>query len=144
MEGRTATAETAVFAAPLARGFGAPPTSHCSTGCFAHIVFPLALWYNCYTFEVREDREGEYYHLVSLWKATQEEQQLYEAKRVKPRNLPPPRSLPGAPIAVRMSKGSAPRRARAWRTGLNAPSPGRQMRNSLARRAALGCAFSRR
>jgi uncharacterized DUF497 family protein len=30
-------------------------------------------------FEVREDREGEYYHLVTLWKATQEEQQLYEA-----------------------------------------------------------------
>ncbi len=30
-------------------------------------------------FEVREDREGEYYHLVSLWKATKEEQQLYEA-----------------------------------------------------------------
>jgi uncharacterized DUF497 family protein len=29
-------------------------------------------------FEVREDREGEYYHLVALWKATQEEQQLYE------------------------------------------------------------------
>jgi hypothetical protein len=30
-------------------------------------------------FEVREDREGEYYHLVTLWKATQEEQRLYEA-----------------------------------------------------------------
>ena len=30
-------------------------------------------------FEVREDREGEYYHLVTLWKATHEEQQLYEA-----------------------------------------------------------------
>jgi uncharacterized DUF497 family protein len=29
-------------------------------------------------FEVREDREGEYYHLVPLWKATREEQQLYE------------------------------------------------------------------
>jgi uncharacterized DUF497 family protein len=29
-------------------------------------------------FEVREDGEGEYYHLVTLWKATQEEQQLYE------------------------------------------------------------------
>jgi hypothetical protein len=29
-------------------------------------------------FEVREDREGEYYHLVTLWKATTEEQQLYE------------------------------------------------------------------
>jgi uncharacterized DUF497 family protein len=29
-------------------------------------------------FEVREDGEGEYCHLVPLWKATQEEQQLYE------------------------------------------------------------------
>ena len=29
-------------------------------------------------FEVREDRAGEYYHLVTLWKATQQEQQLYE------------------------------------------------------------------
>ncbi len=29
-------------------------------------------------FEVREDREGEYYRLVTLWKATKEEQQLYE------------------------------------------------------------------
>jgi hypothetical protein len=28
-------------------------------------------------FEVREDEEGEYYHLVTLWKATKEEQQLY-------------------------------------------------------------------
>ena len=29
-------------------------------------------------FEVREDDEGEYYHLVTLWKATRQEQQLYE------------------------------------------------------------------
>ncbi len=29
-------------------------------------------------FEVREDRKGEYYHLVTLWKATKQEQQLYE------------------------------------------------------------------
>ena len=29
-------------------------------------------------FEVREDGEGEYYHLVTLWKATTQEQQLYE------------------------------------------------------------------
>ena len=29
-------------------------------------------------FEVREDEEGEYYHLVTLWKATKQEQQLYE------------------------------------------------------------------
>jgi len=29
-------------------------------------------------FEVREDEEGEYYHLVTLWKSTREEQELYE------------------------------------------------------------------
>ena len=29
-------------------------------------------------FEVREDKEGEYYHLVTLWKATKEEEELYE------------------------------------------------------------------
>jgi uncharacterized DUF497 family protein len=28
-------------------------------------------------FEVREDEEGEYHHLVTLWKATREEEQLY-------------------------------------------------------------------
>jgi uncharacterized DUF497 family protein len=29
-------------------------------------------------FEVRQDNEGEYYHLVTLWKATKQEQRLYE------------------------------------------------------------------
>jgi len=29
-------------------------------------------------FEVREDTEGECYHLVTLWKATKEERTLYE------------------------------------------------------------------
>jgi hypothetical protein len=28
-------------------------------------------------FEVREDSEGEYYHLVTLWRSTREEQKLY-------------------------------------------------------------------
>jgi uncharacterized DUF497 family protein len=28
-------------------------------------------------FEVREDEEGEYYHLITLWKATREEERLY-------------------------------------------------------------------
>lgn len=28
--------------------------------------------------EIREDKDGEYYHLVTLWKATTEEQKLYE------------------------------------------------------------------
>jgi uncharacterized DUF497 family protein len=29
-------------------------------------------------FEMREDEEGEYFHLVTLWRATRQEQQLYE------------------------------------------------------------------
>ncbi|HEY6348256.1 MAG TPA: BrnT family toxin [Candidatus Angelobacter sp.] len=29
-------------------------------------------------FEVREDRQGQYYHLVTLWKAIKEERELYE------------------------------------------------------------------
>ena len=29
-------------------------------------------------FEIRNDKEGEYYHLVTLWKATKEEMKLYE------------------------------------------------------------------
>jgi uncharacterized DUF497 family protein len=29
-------------------------------------------------FEVREDNNGEYYHLVTLWRATKQEQELYE------------------------------------------------------------------
>lgn len=29
-------------------------------------------------YEFRQDAKGEYYHLVTLWKATTEEQKLYE------------------------------------------------------------------
>jgi uncharacterized DUF497 family protein len=29
-------------------------------------------------FETRKDEDGEYYHLVTLWKATRQEQRLYE------------------------------------------------------------------
>jgi uncharacterized DUF497 family protein len=29
-------------------------------------------------FEVREHAEGEYFHLVTLWRATREEKELYE------------------------------------------------------------------
>jgi uncharacterized DUF497 family protein len=32
-------------------------------------------------FEVRKDRLGEYYHLVTLWRATREERELYEANQ---------------------------------------------------------------
>ena len=28
-------------------------------------------------FEVREDKKGEYYHLVTLWRSTREEEKLY-------------------------------------------------------------------
>ena len=30
-------------------------------------------------FDVREDRGGEYYHLITLWKATTQEKRLYES-----------------------------------------------------------------
>lgn len=29
-------------------------------------------------FEIREDKDGEYHHLVTLWKSTPEERTLYE------------------------------------------------------------------
>jgi uncharacterized DUF497 family protein len=29
-------------------------------------------------FEIREDADGEFYHLVTLWKSTREERALYE------------------------------------------------------------------
>jgi uncharacterized DUF497 family protein len=28
-------------------------------------------------FEIREDEKGEFYHLVTLWKSTREEEELY-------------------------------------------------------------------
>jgi uncharacterized DUF497 family protein len=30
-------------------------------------------------FEIREDNEGEYYHFVTLWKATKAEEVLYQS-----------------------------------------------------------------
>jgi uncharacterized DUF497 family protein len=32
-------------------------------------------------FEIREDRLGEYYHFVTLWRATREERELFEANQ---------------------------------------------------------------
>ena len=29
-------------------------------------------------YEIREDDNGEYYHLVTLWRSTKQEEQLYE------------------------------------------------------------------
>jgi uncharacterized DUF497 family protein len=32
-------------------------------------------------FEIREDRFGDYYHFVNLWRATREERELYETNQ---------------------------------------------------------------
>ncbi|MEI6066085.1 MAG: hypothetical protein WCP96_02000 [Methylococcaceae bacterium] len=32
-------------------------------------------------YEVRDDRDGEYYHLVTLWKSTKQEERLYDEYR---------------------------------------------------------------
>ena len=32
-------------------------------------------------FEVREDNKGEFYHIVTLWKSTKQEEKLYEENR---------------------------------------------------------------
>ena len=47
------------------------PEQFRAIGWVGHKLFTLI-------FEVREDDEGEFYHLVTLWKATREEQDLYE------------------------------------------------------------------
>jgi uncharacterized DUF497 family protein len=48
------------------------PEQHRAIGWAAGRLYTLI-------FEVREDRFGEYYHLVTLWRATREEKQLYDA-----------------------------------------------------------------
>jgi hypothetical protein len=35
------------------------------------------MWYNCHT--TLRDNLGEYCHLVTLWRSTREERELYEA-----------------------------------------------------------------
>jgi uncharacterized DUF497 family protein len=47
------------------------PEQFRAIGWVGHALYSLI-------FEVRENKEGEYYHLVTLWKATREEQRLYE------------------------------------------------------------------
>jgi uncharacterized DUF497 family protein len=47
------------------------PEQYGATGWVGEMLYALI-------FEVREDNDGEYYHLVTLWKATTQEQQLYE------------------------------------------------------------------
>ncbi|MBN1411937.1 MAG: BrnT family toxin [Spirochaetales bacterium] len=36
-------------------------------------------------FEMRHDKAGEYYHLVTLWKSTSEEEKIYEENIKKDR-----------------------------------------------------------
>jgi uncharacterized DUF497 family protein len=47
------------------------PLQHIAIGWVGQRLYSLV-------FEVREDDEGEFYHLATLWKATREERELYE------------------------------------------------------------------
>ena len=47
------------------------PVQHRAIGWVGDRLYPVIS-------EIREDAEGEFHHLVTLWKATQEEQKLYE------------------------------------------------------------------
>jgi len=46
------------------------PEQYRAVGCVGGHLYTVI-------FEVREDKDGEYYHLVTLWKATKQEQKLY-------------------------------------------------------------------
>ncbi len=47
------------------------PGQFCATGWVKEKMYSLV-------YEIRNDKEGEYYHLVTLWKATKEEIRQYE------------------------------------------------------------------
>ena len=47
------------------------PEQYRAIGWVGPSLFPLI-------FEIRDDSNGEYYHLVTLWKSTREERTLYE------------------------------------------------------------------
>jgi len=47
------------------------PEQFCATGWARGKLYSLV-------YEIRRDVEGEYYHLVTLWKATKDEIALYE------------------------------------------------------------------
>ena len=47
------------------------PEQFCATGWVKGRMYSLV-------YEIRSDKEGEFYHLVTLWKATKEEISLYE------------------------------------------------------------------
>jgi hypothetical protein len=59
-------------------------------------------------FEVREDEEGEYYHLVTLWKATKQEQELYGETLVDGGNQCRQKLSPALRTKVGMCHGSSP------------------------------------
>jgi uncharacterized DUF497 family protein len=46
------------------------PEQYCAIGWVRERLYSLV-------FEIREDAEGEYYHLVTLWKSTREEKEWY-------------------------------------------------------------------
>jgi uncharacterized DUF497 family protein len=50
---------------------GENPEQFCATGWVKGLMYSLV-------YEIRRDKEGEFYHLVTLWKATKEEIALYE------------------------------------------------------------------
>jgi uncharacterized DUF497 family protein len=47
------------------------PEQYRAIGWVAGLLFTLI-------FEIRQDRNGEYYHFVTLWRSTPQERQLYE------------------------------------------------------------------
>jgi uncharacterized DUF497 family protein len=47
------------------------PGQHRATGWVGGRLYSVIL-------EIREDKGGEYYHLVTLWNATREEEMIYE------------------------------------------------------------------
>ena len=61
-----------IFERPYGQSMGSElPEQYRAVGWVGERLYTLI-------FEVREDDEGEFYHLVTLWKATREERQLYE------------------------------------------------------------------
>jgi uncharacterized DUF497 family protein len=46
------------------------PQQHRAIGWVGERLYSLV-------FEIREDEEGEFYHLVTLWKSTRQEEELY-------------------------------------------------------------------
>lgn len=54
------------------RGIGFDPEQYRAIGWVGDRLFTVI-------FEIREDRPGEYWRLVTLWRSTRKERELYEA-----------------------------------------------------------------